>query len=529
MTSQNDSAQDKDRVDADRVLIFDTTMRDGEQSPGATMTLEEKLQIAALLDEMGVDIIEAGFPIASDGDFEAVTEISKVLQNAVTCGLARASKGDIERAWAALQHAKKPRIHTFIGTSPLHREHQLSMTKEQVLDKIRETVTFARSLCDNVQWSPMDATRTEEDYLIETVALAVDCGATTINIPDTVGYTAPRESAALIAMLHERVPELKNCIVATHCHNDLGMATANALAAVEAGARQIECTINGLGERAGNTALEEVVMAMKVRRDILPYRTGIDTTKIMKASRLVSTVSGFNVQYNKAIVGKNAFAHESGIHQDGMLKNAETFEIMRPEDVGLTESNLVMGKHSGRAAFKDKLAQLGYEIGDNAFQESFVRFKALADSKKEVYDDDIVALIEDTQTSAAHGRMRLVDLEMVCGTKGPAKATLVMDIDGVEHRHETTGNGPVDATFNAVKALVPHTARLKLYQVHAVTDGTDAQAEVSVRLEEDGKIVSGHAANADTLVASGRAYINALNKLMVRREKTAPAPVEAAE
>ena len=523
MTSQTDSVQDKDKV-----LIFDTTMRDGEQSPGATMTLEEKLQIAALLDEMGVDIIEAGFPIASDGYFEAVSEIAKLLQNSVTCGLARASKGDIDRAWQALQHAKKPRIHTFIGTSPLHREHQLAMTKDQVLDKIRETVTHARSLCDNVQWSPMDATRTEEDFLVETVALAVDCGATTINIPDTVGYTAPRESAELIAMLHERVPALKECVVATHCHNDLGMATANALAAVEAGARQIECTINGLGERAGNTALEEVVMAMKVRRDIMPYHTGIDTTQIMKASRLVSAVSGFQVQYNKAIVGKNAFAHESGIHQDGMLKNAETFEIMRPEDVGLTESNLVMGKHSGRAAFKDKLAQLGFEIGDNAFQEAFVRFKALADSKKEMYDDDIVALIEDQQTSATHSRMRLVSLGMVCGTEGPATATLTMEIDGETHHHETTGNGPVDATFNAVKALVPHTARLKLYQVHAVTDGTDAQAEVSVRLEEDGKIVTGHAAYADTLVASARAYINALNRLVVRRAKTAP-PVQAAE
>ncbi len=528
MTSQTDSARVHADRDPNRVLIFDTTLRDGEQSPGATMTLEEKIQIAMLLDEMGVDIIEAGFPIASQGDFEAVTEISRRMQNAVTCGLARASKGDIERAWGALQHAKRPRIHTFIGTSPLHREHQLSMSKEQVLDKIRETITFARSLCDNVQWSPMDATRTEADYLVETVALAVECGATTINIPDTVGYTAPRESAQLIAMLREKVPGLKDCVIATHCHNDLGMATANALAAVEAGARQIECTINGLGERAGNTALEEVVMAMKVRRDILPYSTEVDTTKIMKASRLVSTVSGFNVQYNKAIVGKNAFAHESGIHQDGMLKNAETFEIMRPEDVGLTESNLVMGKHSGRAAFRDKLAQMGFDLGDNAFQEAFVRFKALADAKKEIYDDDIVALLEDQQTSATHSRMRLVSLGMVCGTEGPAVATLTMEIDGETHHHETTGNGPVDATFRAVKALVPHTARLKLYQVHAVTDGTDAQAEVSVRLEEDGKIVTGHAADADTLVASGRAYINALNRLMVRREKSAP-PVQAAE
>ncbi len=511
---------------SNRVVIFDTTLRDGEQSPGATMTLEEKIKIATLLDEMGVDIIEAGFPIASDGDFEAVTEVSKVVKNSVVCGLARASKGDIQRAWDALQHAKKPRIHTFIGTSPLHREHQLSMNKEQVLDKIRETVTFARSLCDNVQWSPMDATRTEHDYLIEAVGIAVDCGATTINIPDTVGYTAPGESAELIRMLLREVLGLDKCIIATHCHNDLGMATANSLAAVEAGARQIECTINGLGERAGNTALEEVVMAMKVRPDIMPFFTGIDTTKIMQLSRIVSTVSGFPVQFNKAIVGKNAFAHESGIHQDGMLKHAGTFEIMRPEDVGLTESNLVMGKHSGRAAFKDKLVQLGIDIGDNAFQEAFIRFKALADAKKEVYDDDIIALIEDTETSTAHSRFQVISVSGRFGTDGPQTAEIKLEIDGVEQQHEAEGDGPVDASFNAIKELIPHTARLQLYQVHAVTHGTDAQAEVSVRMEEDGKLVTGHAAHTDTMVASVRAYVNALNKLMLRREKTAPKPMQ---
>ena len=512
----------------DRVKIFDTTLRDGEQSPGATMTLDEKIKIASLLDEMGVDIIEAGFPIASEGDFEAVSEIARRMQNAVTCGLARAAKGDIDRAWGALQHAKKPRIHTFIGTSPLHREHQLSMSEAQVLDKIRETVSHARSLCEDVQWSPMDATRTEPDYLVEACTIAVECGATTINIPDTVGYTAPRESAKIIAMLLERVPGLANCTIATHCHNDLGMATANALAAVEAGARQIECTINGLGERAGNTALEEVVMAMKVRPDIMPYHTEIDTTKIMQASRIVSTVSGFPVQFNKAIVGKNAFAHESGIHQDGMLKHAGTFEIMRPEDVGLTESNLVMGKHSGRAAFKDKLAHLGFELGDNAFQSAFVRFKALADAKKEIYDDDIVALIEDTQTAQAHDRFKVVSVEGRFGTGGPQKAAIVLEIDGEEKATEATGDGPVDASFNAIKALIPHSASLQLYQVHAVTHGTDAQAEVSVRMEEDGKLVTGHAAHTDTMVASIRAYVNALNKLMVRRAKTAPEPIQQA-
>ncbi|MCL4125653.1 UNVERIFIED_CONTAM: hypothetical protein GTU68_017406 [Idotea baltica] len=476
---------------------------------------------------MGVDIIEAGFPIASDGDFEAVSEVSKVVKNSVVCGLARASKGDIQRAWDAVQHAKKPRIHTFIGTSPLHREHQLAMNKEQVLDKIRETVSFARSLCDDVQWSPMDATRTEHDYLVEAVTVAVECGASTINIPDTVGYTAPGESAELIRMLLREVPGLDKCVIATHCHNDLGMATANSLAAVEAGARQIECTINGLGERAGNTALEEVVMAMKVRPDIMPYFTEIDTTKIMQISRIVSTVSGFPVQFNKAIVGKNAFAHESGIHQDGMLKHAGTFEIMRPEDVGLTESNLVMGKHSGRAAFKDKLGQLGFNIGDNAFQESFVRFKALADAKKEIYDDDIIALIEDTETSRAHDRFQVISVKGEFGTEGPQTAAITLEIDGTQQSHEATGDGPVDASFNAIKALIPHTASLQLYQVHAVTHGTDAQAEVSVRMEEDGKLVTGHAAHTDTMVASVRAYVNALNKLMVRREKSAPEPMQS--
>ena len=510
-----------DKTSQDHVLIFDTTLRDGEQSPGATMSLDEKLQIATLLDEMGVDVIEAGFPIASEGDFEAVTQIARVAASAVICGLARANFKDIDRCWEAVRHARRPRIHTFIGTSPLHRAIP-NLDMDQMVDRIEATVSHARNLCDNVQWSPMDATRTERDYLCRVVETAIKAGATTINIPDTVGYTAPRESADLIRMLIERVPGADEVVFATHCHNDLGMATANALAAVEAGARQIECTINGLGERAGNTALEEVVMAMRVRNDILPYRTGVDATRIMQASRLVSTVSGFPVQFNKAIVGKNAFAHESGIHQDGMLKNAETFEIMRPEDIGLSATSLVMGKHSGRAALRAKLGELGFQLGDNQLGDVFVRFKELADRKKEVYDDDLVALVQDQGTHAANDRIQVKRLRVVCGTEGPQTAELTLVIDGVERSVEATGDGPVDATFQAVKALAPNTARLALYQVHAVTEGTDAQATVSVRLEEDGKIVTGQSADTDTVVASARAYVNALNKLLVRRLKTAP-------
>ncbi|CAA9405220.1 MAG: 2-isopropylmalate synthase [uncultured Rubellimicrobium sp.] len=503
----------------DRVRIFDTTLRDGEQSPGATMTHEEKLEIAQLLDEMGVDIIEAGFPIASEGDFKAVSEIAKVTRNASVCGLARANFKDIDRCWEAVRHAKAPRIHTFIGTSPLHRAIP-NLDQDQMAQRIHETVTHARNLCEDVQWSPMDATRTEHDYLCRVVEIAIKAGATTINIPDTVGYTAPRESAALIAMLLERVPGADGIIFATHCHNDLGMATANSLAAVEAGARQVECTINGLGERAGNTALEEVVMALKVRHDIMPYRTGIDTTKIMNISRRVATVSGFPVQFNKAIVGKNAFAHESGIHQDGMLKNAETFEIMRPQDVGLNDTNLVMGKHSGRAALRSKLKELGFDLADNQLNDVFVRFKDLADRKKEVFDEDLIALV--LQNDAAEDRIKLKHLRVICGTDGPQKADIVLEIDGQERSATATGDGPVDATFNAVKSLFPHGATLQIYQVQAVTEGTDAQATVSVRLEEQGRIATGQSADTDTVVASAKAYINAINRLLVRREKSAP-------
>ena len=511
MTSITDTVNPQDRV-----LIFDTTLRDGEQSPGATMTHDEKLEIAELLDDMGVDIIEAGFPIASEGDFKAVSEIAERSKNSVICGLARANLKDIDRCAEAVRKAAKPRIHTFIGTSPLHRAIP-NLTMDEMAERIHDTVTHARNLVDNVQWSPMDATRTEWDYLCRVIEIAIKAGATTINIPDTVGYTAPRESADLIRRLIETVPGADEVVFATHCHNDLGMATANSLAAVEAGARQIECTINGLGERAGNTALEEVVMAMRVRNDIMPFQTGIDTKKIMHISRRVATVSGFNVQFNKAIVGKNAFAHESGIHQDGMLKNKETFEIMRPEDVGLAGTSLPLGKHSGRAALRDKLTNLGYEIGDNQLKDLFVRFKELADRKKEVFDDDIIALMRTSGDEDDH--LKLVSMKVVCGTGGPAESTVEMEVDGKDVTETAEGDGPVDATFKAIRKIRPNAAHLQLYQVHAVTEGTDAQATVSVRLEEDGVIATGDSANTDTVVASAMAYIDALNRLIVRRDK----------
>ncbi len=505
-----------------RVLIFDTTLRDGEQSPGATMSLPEKLEIAMLLDDMKVDVIEAGFPIASDGDFDAVSEISRNVKNSIICGLARANFGDIDRCWDAVKNASKPRIHTFIGTSPIHRKYQVRLNKTEVMEKIQATVTHARNLCEDVQWSPMDATRTEDDFLCEVVETAIKAGATTINIPDTVGYTAPGESAQIIRMLRNRVLDIDQVIIATHCHNDLGMATANALSAVEAGARQIECTINGLGERAGNTALEEVVMAMKVRNDIFPFHSKIDTKKLMTASRLVATVSGFPVQFNKAIVGKNAFAHESGIHQDGMLKHSGSFEIMSPEDIGLSDSNLVMGKHSGRAALRKKLENLGYKIGDNKLKDLFVKFKELADRKKEIFDDDLVALMSDSATNEANDFIKLEKLEVTCGTENPQHANLVLLINNNIFQTTSTGDGPVDAVFKAVKELFPNESSLQLYQVHAVTEGTDAQATVSVRLEENGKIATGQSSDTDTVVASAKAYINALNKLLLRREKKAP-------
>ena len=513
--------------ETNRVRIFDTTLRDGEQSPGCSMNLDEKVRVALVLEEMGVDIIEAGFPIASNGDFEAVREVANTVKNSSVAGLARASSKDIDRAWEALQGAVQPRIHTFLSTSPLHMRVKLQMEPEEVHQAIIDSVAHARNLCPDVEWSPEDGSRTEPDFLCRVVESAIRAGATTINIPDTVGYAVPEEFAELIAMLFNRVPNIDKAVISVHCHNDLGLAVANSLAAVDAGARQIECTINGIGERAGNCALEEVVMALRTRPDAMPYFTGVDTTVITRASHLVSTITGFAVQPNKAIVGANAFAHESGIHQDGVLKDAQTYEIMTPESVGLTQSNLIMGKHSGSHAFREKLKDLGYgDMGQNAIADAFQRFKALADKKKEVFDEDIIALVDDTIQHDAD-RIRFVSLQVIAGSKGPQSAELELEIDGKSVATTSQGNGPVDAIFNAIKQLCPHSANLQLYQVHAVTGGTDAQAEVTVRLEEDGKTVNGQGADADTLVASARAYLHALNKLSVKREKTAPAALSA--
>ena len=524
MTIQSTDAQTPASSNKDRVLIFDTTLRDGEQSPGATMTFEEKLEVADMLDAMGVDIIEAGFPIASEGDFEAVAAVAKRVKRATVAGLARASFKDIDRCAEALRHAVNPRIHTFISTSPVHMKFKLQKSAEEVLEMVTAQVTRARNLVPDVEWSAEDGTRTEMDFLCRTVEAAIRAGATTINIPDTVGYTVPEEYEAIFRTVRERVPNSDKAIFSVHCHNDLGLAVANTLAGLRGGARQIECTINGIGERAGNAALEEVVMALRTRADILPYQNNIEATMLTRASKLVSAVTSFPVQYNKAIVGRNAFAHESGIHQDGMLKNAQTYEIMTPESVGVSKTSLVMGKHSGRAAFRSKLKEMGYELGDNGLEDAFKRFKDLADRKKIVYDDDIEALVDD-QIGHAGERIKVEALTVIAGTMGPQTATLTLDIDGNHVTKQATGNGPVDAIFNAIHALVPHSATLELYQVHAVTEGTDAQAEVSIRLTEDGKSVTAKGADPDTLVASARAYVAALNKLMIKRLKSKPEPM----
>ena len=519
MTTNSDSFE--------HVRIFDTTLRDGEQSPGAAMTLGEKLQVAEMLDAMGVDIIEAGFPVSSLGDFEAVSEVAKRAKNAVVCGLARAGFKDIDRAGEALKGARQPRIHTFISTSPVHMKHKLQMGPNAVLDAIGASVMRARQFTDDVEWSAEDATRTERDFLCRCVELAIRSGATTINIPDTVGYSTPQEYFELVTMLRNSVPDADKVIFSTHCHNDLGMAVANSLAGVLAGARQVECTINGIGERAGNAALEEIVMALKVRKDVMPFKTGIETTLLSRASKLVSNVTNFPVQYNKAIVGKNAFAHESGIHQDGMLKHVETYEIMRPEDVGVGGTSLVLGKLSGRHAFRDKLEALGYTLEVEAFQEAFRRFKELADKKKHVFDEDLVALVDD---EVVRGRdaifVKALKVETGLGVKPTADMTLV--VDGEDRRTKASGDGAVDAIFGAIRELYPHTASLQLFQVHAVTEGTDAQATVSVRLEENGRTVTGRGADTDTLVAAAHAYVNALNKLLVKREKQVPEALTAA-
>jgi 2-isopropylmalate synthase len=520
LMSTNSDKAEATKAKADRVLIFDTTLRDGEQCPGATMNFEEKLEVADCLDALGVDIIEAGFPIASEGDFEAVSAVAKRAKKATIAGLARAIFADIDRAGEAVRHAQRGRIHTFVSTSPIHLAHQMRKSEAEVLEIITATVARARNLVEDVEWSAMDATRTSTDYLCRCVDAAIKAGATTVNLPDTVGYATPEEYASMFRAVRERVPNSDKAIFSTHCHNDLGLAVANSVAAMSEGARQIECTINGIGERAGNAALEEIAMAIRTRRDVLPYDHGIETTLLSRASKLVSAVTNFPVQYNKAIVGRNAFAHESGIHQDGILKHQQTYEIMTPESVGVGKSSLVMGKHSGRNAFRAKLKELGYELGENAFEDAFLRFKGLADRKKQVYDEDIEAIV-DEGIAHMHDRMKVVSLTVIAGTMGPQSATLTLDIDGVHQTVQAVGNGPVDATFNAIKMLVPHEAKLDLYQVHAVTEGTDAQAKVTVRLEEGGHMVTGRGAETDTLVASARAYVYALTRLMVKRQKTA--------
>ena len=502
----------------DKVLIFDTTLRDGEQSPGCSMNLEEKLKIAETLQALGVDVIEAGFAIASNGDFESIKKISEILDGPIICSLSRAAHKDIDRSAEALKYAKRKRIHTFLSTSPLHMKYKLQMEPSDVLDMVIDSVSYARNKVDDVEWSPEDGSRTEHDFLCRCVEAAIKAGATTINIADTVGYAIPEEFGSLIKMIKNRVPNIDKAIISVHCHNDLGLAVANSLASLKEGARQIECTINGIGERAGNTSLEEVVMAIRTRKDLLPYSTNINTEVITRTSRLLSTITGFSVQPNKAIVGANAFAHESGIHQDGMLKHAGTYEIMTPESVGLNKSTLVMGKHSGRHAFKSKLSELGYEVTDNQLNDAFHRFKDLSDKKKDIFDEDIIALVDDGIADSGDF-VKLNSLSLVCGSNGPATANLSLTIFDKIEKIVISGDGPVDAIFKGISALVEGDYSLQLFAVNAVTEGTDAQAEVTVRLLESGRSVNGQAADTDTMVASARAYIVALNKLIVKREK----------
>ena len=514
-------------ISENRVIIFDTTLRDGEQSPGFSMNIDEKLRMAETLAELGVDVLEAGFPIASQGDFESVKRIAEQVKGPVIAGLARTAKDDILRAAEAVRPAERKRIHVFLSTSPLHMKYKLKMEPDAVLELASTSVTLARKFVDDVEWSAEDGSRTEPDFLCRCVEAAIVAGATTINIPDTVGYAVPEDMERIFTMLRSRVPGAEKVIFSTHCHNDLGLAVANTLAAVRGGARQIECTINGIGERAGNASLEEVVMAIRTRQDQHPYHNHIVTRHIMRTSKLLATITGFDVQPNKAIVGRNAFAHESGIHQDGVLKNAATYEIMTPESVGLQKNSLVMGKHSGRAAFRDKLSALGYgDLGDNSLNDAFRRFKDLADRKKIVYDDDIVALVDD-EVMRDHQRIKFLSLELWAGSKTKPKALLELEIDGQTLTAEATGDGPVDATFNAIRSIFPHQAELRLFSVGAVTEGTDAQARCTVRLEEDGKLVDGQGADTDTIVAAARAYIHALNKLITKRARTEPAALTA--
>ncbi len=524
MTIQHPSFGD---IADDRVIIFDTTLRDGEQSPGFSMNLHEKLRMAEALAELGVDVIEAGFPIASPGDFESVKLIAEKVRGPVIAGLARTGRADILRAAEAVRGAARPRIHTFVSTSALHMKYKLRMEPEAVLQLAYDSVTLARQFTDDVEWSAEDGSRTDPDFLCRCVEAAIKAGATTINIPDTVGYAVPEDIARIFTMLRERVPGADDVILSTHNHNDLGLAVANTLAALRAGVRQVECTINGIGERAGNAALEEAVMAIRTRPDAAPYRTGVKTENILRVSKMLATITGFDVQPNKAIVGRNAFAHESGIHQDGVLKNAATYEIMTPESVGWTKSSLVMGKHSGRAAFRDKLQALGYgDVGENRIAEAFIRFKNLADRKKVVYDEDLVALVDD-EVMRDHEHLRFVSLAVQAGSHGPATAQLELEIDGTPQSTSAEGLGPVDATFNALRTLFPHEGTLVLFSVGAVTEGSDAQARTTVRLAEGGKMVDGQGSDTDTIVSAARAYVHALNKLLVKRARTEPEQLSA--
>jgi 2-isopropylmalate synthase len=508
----------------EKLIVFDTTMRDGEQSPGASMTKEEKVRIARQLERMRVDIIEAGFPAASDGDFEAVQAVARIIKDSVVCGLARANETDIRRCGDAVRVARSPRVHTFIATSPIHMEKKLRMEPSQVIEQAVRSVKWAREYTDNVEFSPEDAGRSDIDFLCRILERVIAAGATTINVPDTVGYTLPEHFGALIRNLRSRIPNSDKAVWSVHCHNDLGLAVANSLAAVLNGARQVECTINGLGERAGNAALEEIVMAVRTRQDMFPCDTNIDATQIVPASRLVAGITGFPVQPNKAIVGANAFAHEAGIHQDGVLKSRDTYEIMRAQDVGWHANKLVLGKHSGRNAFKSRLQDLGIVIdSEEALNAAFKRFKDLADKKHEIFDDDLHALItEEDLDHVENEHYKLVSLTAHSETGELPYARVVMSENGQERRAEAQGSGPVDAAFKAVESLVKSESELLLYSVNNITSGTDAQGEVTVRLAKGGRIVNGQGADTDIVVASAKAYINALNKLHSRLERVNP-------
>ncbi|MBX3629978.1 MAG: 2-isopropylmalate synthase [Nitrosomonas sp.] len=506
----------------EHLIIFDTTLRDGEQSPGASMTKEEKLRIAWQLERMGVDVIEAGFPAASNGDFEAVRAVAESVKDSIVCGLARAIESDIRRAGEALKGTGAARIHTFIATSPIHMKNKLRMSPEQVIEQAIKAVKWAREYTDDIDFSPEDAGRSEIGFLCRIIEKVIDAGATTVNIPDTVGYTMPEQFGNLIRILRERIPNSDKVVFSVHCHNDLGLAVANSLSAVTHGARQVECTINGLGERAGNASLEEVVMAVRTRQDYFLCDTKIDTKQIVPASKLVSGITGFPVQPNKAIVGANAFAHESGIHQDGVLKHRETYEIMRAEDVGWGANKLLLGKHSGRNAFRSRLKELGIEFeSEEMLNNMFLRFKELADKKHEIFDEDLHALVSD-EALVLQERYRLLSLIIHCETGEIPYAKLVISDDGNELHAESEGSGPVDATFRAIEKLLASGAELQLFSVNNITSGTDAQGEVTVRLQKSGRIVNGHGADTDIVVASAKAYLSALNKLHSKLEREHP-------